>query len=296
MNLTERELKKRASEASNAYIDNKIAPNDSITKIASRDELNDHQVARICEMANHDIRSQLYKDASVDQSRVVFPAADSVKVINSISKPESTMETQKQASVNINVSSIVPSDYFSSPGEVISRARYNEPITMGMQKQAFINTEFMKKDLEYIGSEFNKLATETRRDLLKFASLRNDFFEQAASDLRFGGMTAYSMVKMAASTGVEHGLEFLKDNIDLMKEAMPTDNLKGVVESMSEYINPDIKANYIIGDAPLLIKYKGVVTASNNIRRKVYIYKRHKFIYVHNSKSWVFFYILYPFS
>lgn len=265
MNLSRYDLMKRAKEVSRAYLEQQETPGDTVVKIAKRDGLNDNQIARVCEMANHEIRGQIFKNRDVDQSRVVFPAVESVALINSMAKPDAIIEQQKEASMTQ-----IPDEYFKKPQAVLMDISDQAQL---MQKSASITSAnkiaSKKEQLRLIDVEYTKVAGFARRALYKFGALRADFFKQASSDLRFGVHSPEDIVKMVVSVDMPESIEFFEGNLDLMKEAMPTDQLKNIVESMRDFINPDLKVNYIIGDSPLLIKYKGAVTASRRVQRKV---------------------------
>lgn len=264
---TERELRKRAQSAATKFLDDGTPLNDTIAAMVDPDELTDHHIARICEMANHDTRGRMFKDKDVDQSRVVFPAAKSVEIIKITRKPEVAMNIEKEASAAPSAFSI-PDEYFQSPYQVIAGATY-QPESF-MEKTASARTDVMRSQLDVIEREYEKIAAEARGDLRVFGAARADFFKQAGHDLRFGRATPEQIVAMAASVDDnENGAyDLLCGNIDLMKEAMPVDNLKTTVDAMRQYINPDIKAKYVLGNTPLLVKYKGMVTASERVRSK----------------------------
>jgi hypothetical protein len=262
---TERELRKKAKKAVDAFMKSGADLNDTISAMVDKDDLSDHHVARICEMANHETRGRLFKDKSVDQSRVVFPAAKSVEIIRITRKPEVAMEHQKEASARYSV----PDEYFQPPRQVILSAQPQQSDLM--EKTASARLDVMKSKLRSIDMEYTKVASDARSALREFGARRADFFKQAAHDLRFGVANAEQVVAMVGSVddGENGAYDLFVGNLPLMKEAMPIDSLKGVVENMKEYINPDIKAKYVLGDAPLLIKFKGMVGASSRVRDKV---------------------------
>ena len=72
-------MEKWASEVTEALVVENQKPSDTVTKIAKEHDLNPDQVARLCELSNHQIYAQMFKKG--DERVYDFPTADARMVI-----------------------------------------------------------------------------------------------------------------------------------------------------------------------------------------------------------------------
>jgi hypothetical protein len=72
-------MEKWASEVTEALVVKNQKPSDTVTKIAKEHDLNPDQVARLCELSNHQIYAQMFKMG--DERVYDFPTADARMVI-----------------------------------------------------------------------------------------------------------------------------------------------------------------------------------------------------------------------
>lgn len=76
--------------AATAYLNQQIPLNKSLIKISQEHQLNNNQVKRVCEFANHIVTASLYKNAQKNGSGdcyIEFPLADAGEIMREVSKP-----------------------------------------------------------------------------------------------------------------------------------------------------------------------------------------------------------------
>lgn len=82
--------------AATAYLNKQIPLNKSLMKIAQEHQLNNNQVKRVCEFANHIVTASLYKKAQKTESGdcyIEFPLADAGEVMKGLNKPAARKAT-----------------------------------------------------------------------------------------------------------------------------------------------------------------------------------------------------------
>jgi hypothetical protein len=89
---SERDYKKLAEAVATDFIDQQIPLNDSITKLAKSMDLNQEQVARLCEAANNATFTNLFKnkDKTASDRVIEFDIADAKKILGTQIKNAST--------------------------------------------------------------------------------------------------------------------------------------------------------------------------------------------------------------
>jgi hypothetical protein len=85
---TESAIRDYANEAADAYLNGGVPLNDTIQKIASREDLNPEQICRVCETSNQDTFLSLFKGA--EDKTFTFPLADPNEVMTSIREKEAS--------------------------------------------------------------------------------------------------------------------------------------------------------------------------------------------------------------
>jgi hypothetical protein len=241
--MTKEDLQSLGEKAAQQYLQRGVSLNDSISKMSEMNKLNQHQVGRVVEFANNATRAKLYQDPNVDQAALVFPTADASTILKSI-KPEDPME--------------IPQDYMASPrvNKSINKAASVSRINMSQfNKEAAIRA-FNKAGTAYSEAYDNNVMKEIALD-----NAIDKFIGTAVNYLR-ENHDPEGIVKVAMTINAP----LFQCIYPLLKKAAPNDVKRDLI-TMSELMNPDIKATYIQVDHPLVITYKGYATASEEVQR-----------------------------
>jgi len=243
------ELKKRATDAVRSFFEKKASLNEAITEIAQEDDLSPHHIERICEMANLGVREKLYKDPDVDQSRVVFPPAESKIIIAIIKKPGGNESDVKETCPLDN-------DYMQSPKITlrVSRGKDDEL----ENKKASLKLEGLKGILQKLEVYKQAAKGEIEKEARYFERAQVEYMKEVRDQMTMG-TTAEDIVKAAAAVDYNH----FQRTFHIIEEQLPKQ-----ASLMLEHMNPDLCVTYVNGDSPLVIKYKGSVTSGARIRDK----------------------------
>lgn len=101
--VTDKDYQKLAEAVSDDLVQQHIPLNDSITKLATKMELTDEQIARLCETTNNTTFNKLFKAKGADKTAsdrlIEFDVADKQKILGSlIKRAERAVDATKTAS------------------------------------------------------------------------------------------------------------------------------------------------------------------------------------------------------
>jgi len=131
--VTDKDYQKLAEAVSEDLVQQRIPLNESITKLATKMELTDEQIARLCETTNNTTFNKMFKAKGADKTAsdrlVEFDVADKQKVLGSlIKRAERNVDTAKTASYL---------DFADLP-DSMHEVRNPEPESTGHTKEAFV--------------------------------------------------------------------------------------------------------------------------------------------------------------
>jgi hypothetical protein len=213
--------------------------NDIIGGISTREKLNEHMIRRVCEGANTETRLHFYRQPDINQASALFPVADAESIINMLF----TQNDEPSSSV----------DYMLPPPSATVKVIEisEEPEEEEEPK------EDKRKDREKEARLY--LAHE------KFKGLRENFFKEARQYL-LNTRTPENINKMASAID---GQETLRAVFPTMEEYLAHYNLHKSASSIKDYLNKDLNVTYVIGDNPLVIKYKTLVDDCRQIKEQL---------------------------
>lgn len=155
--VTENDYKKMAEAISTDLISNKVALNDSISKLASSMDLSHEQIRRLCEATNNVTFNQLFqsKDKTASDRIIEFDVADPDKILGSlIKKAEHISEFQQDAISLLEYRSL--RDDVQPPETTKEASLFELRPEPRVNKEANVRT--IRKTLDFLRSE--KIATE----------------------------------------------------------------------------------------------------------------------------------------
>ena len=141
-----------ALDAARGYVERGEDLNSSIRKMASRHDLNPHQVARVCEEANQATHKILWSKTA-EKEAVAFPLANAKSVVDIIPRPASDVGCA-------GVPASVEADYMSPP-EAMPIPK--PPISMAVPSMAPAHTGMVPTDKGKLVIIIEKKAAERQR-------------------------------------------------------------------------------------------------------------------------------------
>lgn len=242
MSISKLKITSLAKEASEAFLTVKKPLDSSICEIADREDLTDHHIRRIAEMANMAVRQHLYSTPEVEQHKVVFDLAD----------PENVISVRAKASGN--EVPIVHSDYLQPPRvHIFEQKSDTVPDPEEVDGKVTIIIQEKKASIN----------EDVQRAYIDWQESQTGFFEEIKDQLRAGDITGGDICKMASAIDDQEALRAMMDKV--ITHVYGID--KEAASNLANLINEDLKVTYVLGDHPLVIKYKDCVTASKRIRR-----------------------------
>lgn len=236
------ELRSLIKEVVKGFLEKKGDLTDLIADVSKRESLNEHMIRRVCEGANTETRLHFYRQPNINQASALFPVADAESIINMLfpevaQGPSSSVDyMQPPPSATVKVIEI------SSPEKVEKKASLSSP-TEGRR------AEIEKQARTYLAYE-------------KFKELREDFFKEARQYL-LNHKTPEDINKMA---NFVDGQDTLKAVFPTMEEYLAYYNLHKSASNIKDYLNKDLKVTYVIGDNPLVVKYKTLCDKVQTVR------------------------------
>ena len=232
------DLRALIKEAVSGFLGQKGSLNDIISELATREELNEHMVRRVCEGANTETRLHFYRQPNVNQASALFPVADAESIINMLFSSEGPSSSV---------------DYMLPPSGATLKIEISE-----------------EKEDEDEESEEDPRADHEKEARLylaheKFKSIREDFFKEARQYL-LNTKNPTNINKMASAVDGQDTLLAVFPTLDsYLKEY----NLDKYASDIKDYLNKDLNVTYVFGDAPLVIKYKTLVDNCNQVREQL---------------------------
>ena len=243
--------KQIAGEFLAGYTENQDV-NPVIIKIVSDHPVTEEQLRRIIEFVNHLVRNNLYRDPKANQAAALFVPGD----FNIVAP---------QCLANYHEQEIIEDapDYYESPESVI----IVKEASAKSRKVREPDTEFIKISTAY---KLEKIASKKKSIKDKIAVAAMDvtakaeaFLKEASDYIRFYNKPK-DIIKMAAT--IDRGAFGDLAKIASMSNAVPKD-LKPEFEALFKLINYELPVNYILGDHPLVLRYRGYATARKEVQK-----------------------------
>jgi len=233
------DLRALIKEAVTGFLGQKGSLNDIVTDLSKREKLNEHMIRRVCEGANTETRLHFYRQPNINQASALFPVADAESIIN-------MLFAQNEAGPSSSVDYMLPPP--SATVKVVEISTEDEKSPEPEPK------EDKRKDREKEARLY--LAHE------KFKGLRENFFKEARQYL-LNTKNPENINKMASAVD---GQETLRAVFPTLEEYLKQYSLHKSAADIKDYLNKDLKVTYVIGDNPLVIKYKTLAEDCNKIR------------------------------
>jgi hypothetical protein len=232
------ELRDMIKEAISGFLGNSGSLTDIIGEMSQRENLNEHMIRRVCVGANTETRLHFYRQPGVNQASALFPVADAESIINMMF-PEASSESS------------TPIDYMLPPPTATIKVTTIESEEDTPEPEP---KEDKRKDREKEARLY--LAHE------KFKGLRENFFKEARQYL-LNHRNAADINKMASHVD---GQETLRAVYPTFEEYLVNYNLQKSAADIKDYLNKDLQVTYVIGDNPLVIKYKTLMENCNKLK------------------------------
>ena len=233
------DLRALIQEVVKGFLGNKGSLNDLITESAQREKLNEHMIRRVCEGANTETRLHFYRQPNVNQASALFPVADAESIINMLF-PEATTGSPSSA------------DYMLPPPSATVKVIEIE------SKEEEPKKEEKKEDKR----EEREKEARLHWAYEKFKTVREDFFKEARQ-LVLNTRNPEGLNKMASYIDNQ---ETLRAVWPTLEEYLKDYNLHKSAADIKDYLNKDLNVTYVIGDHPLVVKYKTLVENCNQVR------------------------------
>lgn len=236
------DLRTMVKEAVSGFLGNSGSLTDTIGEIAKREKLNEHMIRRVCEGANTETRLHFYRQPGINQAAAMFPVADAESIIN-------TMFPEASSTPSTSIDYMLPPPTATIKVTEIKR----EEETPEPEEKEDKRKDREKEARLYLSYE-------------KFKDLRESFFKEARQYL-LNNRAAENINKMASAID---GQETLRAIFPTLQEYLYNYNLHKSAASIQDYLNKDLQVTYVIGDNPLVIKYKTLMDDCNKLKGEIH--------------------------
>lgn len=273
------ELIKMGQKASFLYFTDDVPLEESISKIASNNNLNPEQVKRVCESANKSTMIQIFKSDS--DNCCTFKVASAKSIISKLSKYDDPVGkisddycSAPPCCIMSDVKLAELCDYSDSPDIDICKLRGENAI---LTKQAqILEAELVQATdnsfcghVKYAGS-WDVLYDILKRNIMKGVHSFQDFFEVARAAIPGALDTVKSVFsgikeKMRLDPAIpRNALQDMLSGSALFKSASPVED-KYISKALGS-LNGKVPMRIINGAHPVIVQLKVIIDAKKNIR------------------------------
>lgn len=241
-NLSESQLRSISSKAVNAFFENRIPLNDSITKIAEDQGLNNDQITRLCEMSNMDTRIALYNTPGIEQHKVSFPLANPAEIIKT---------AKKETNAGFE---FTHSDYLQPP----RKFTFGEP----SERMPELTEADSKRYHGYIVEKKAEIEDKLRKEFNHYLADKRAFLEEVQQHvLHYGAKAAKDIVEAASYIDKQAGLRRIEADV----LGVISKYNKEAALQVKDLNSGDMNVTYVVKTSPLVIRYTDYVERMNRM-------------------------------